>query len=359
MNRDSRQDPSLSDRKDEHLSIVLENRQQHPKKTTGFESIDFIHCAAPELNLKSITLDTSFLGKRISAPLLISSMTGGPSCAVKINETIARVCEQLKLPFAVGSQRVALEQKGAGGLDGSLRSLAPNVPIIGNLGAAQLKRDFDIDDARRAVDMIEADALYIHLNPLQEAVQTEGDTDWSGLFDKIVAIAEALPVPLAVKEVGSGISAGLARRFVDSGIMIIDVAGAGGTSWAAVEAQRMTDPARAQLANAFVDWGIPTAQAVRDVREACPEATVIASGGIRTGIDVAKSIRLGADLAGQAAGVLKEANESPESLVQRLKIVIEQLRIVCFCTGSTNLAMLKNAPIRKTSECLSIDHPDA
>jgi len=336
----------LTDRKDEHLSVVLQNRQRQSNKTTGFEAVDFVHCALPELRLDAVDVSTSFLGRRINAPLMVSSMTGGPSRAAAINENLARACEALRLPFAIGSQRVAIEQGATAGLDRGLRRPAPSVPILGNLGAAQFNCGFGVDQALRAVEMIEADALYIHLNPLQEAVQPEGDRDWSGLFDKIVAIAAALPVPVAVKEVGSGISADLARRFVDAGIHIIDVAGAGGTNWAAVEAARMEDPDRARLANAFADWGIPTADAVFDARARCPDATIIASGGIRSGIDIAKAIRLGADLAGQAAGLLQAANTSPEALTRHFETTVQELRIACFCTGSADLTALKSAALQ-------------
>ncbi|WP_136657151.1 type 2 isopentenyl-diphosphate Delta-isomerase [Nitratireductor sp. XY-223] len=336
-----------TNRKDEHLSIVLGQRQKKSTGTNGFEKIEFVHCALPEINLDDVDITTSFLGKRISAPILVSSMTGGPERAVTINENIARACEVLRLPFAVGSQRVAIEDGQDGGLGRSLRSLAPSVPILGNLGAAQFNRGFGPAEALKAVEMIEADALYIHLNPLQEAVQPEGDRDWSGLFDKIVTVAEALPVPVAVKEVGSGISAAIARRFVDAGITIIDVAGSGGTNWAAVEAARMTDANEAALANAFSDWGIPTADAVFEARGACPDATIIASGGIRSGIDVAKAIRAGADIAGQAAGLVHAANASPDTLIQHFENAVRQLRIVCFCTGSANLAALRTAEIRQ------------
>lgn len=336
----------LTDRKNEHLSVVLGQRHKKSDKSTGFEALEFVHCALPEIHLDDIDVTTSFLGKRISAPLLVSSMTGGPVRAAAINENLARACEALKLPFAVGSQRVAIEESGTGGLNLALRKLAPSVPILGNLGAAQFNRGFGAPEALKAVEMIDADALYIHLNPLQEAVQPEGDKDWSGLFDKIVAVADALPVPVAVKEVGSGISASLAQRFVEAGVSIIDVAGAGGTNWAAVEAARIDDPDQARLANAFADWGIPTADAVHEARALCPEATIIASGGIRSGIDIAKAIRVGADIAGQAAGLLHAANTSPESLVRHFETTIQELRVACFCTGSSDLAALKTATLR-------------
>lgn len=340
----------LSDRKDEHLSVVLGKHHRQSGKSTGFEALDFVHCALPEMCLDDVDVTTSFLGKRISAPLLVSSMTGGPARAVSINENLARACEALRLPFAVGSQRVAIEEGGAGGLSRSLRSLAPSVPILGNLGAAQLNRGFGVAEAMKAVEMIDADALYIHLNPLQEAVQPEGDRDWRGLFDKILSVANNLPVPIAIKEVGSGISAGLARRFSDAGITIIDVAGAGGTNWAAVEAARMDDPDRARLANAFADWGIPTARSVWEARAACPDATIIASGGIRTGIDIAKAIRCGADLAAQAAALLDAANTSPDTLIRHFETTIEELRVACFCTGSADLSTLKSAELQETAK---------
>ncbi|MCR9137810.1 MAG: type 2 isopentenyl-diphosphate Delta-isomerase [Alphaproteobacteria bacterium] len=336
----------LTDRKDEHLSVVLGKLHKTSGKSTGFEALDFVHCALPEMRLDDVDVTTSFLGKRISAPLLVSSMTGGPKRAASINENLARACEVLKLPFAVGSQRVAIEEGGIGGLNLNLRTLAPSVPILGNFGAAQLNRGFGIQEALKAVEMIDADALYIHLNPLQEAVQPEGDGDWSGLFEKIVAVAEALPVPVAIKEVGSGISASLARRFGEAGIAIIDVAGAGGTNWAAVEAARIEDPDRARLANAFADWGIPTAQAVYGARAACPDATIIASGGIRNGIDIAKAIRCGADLAGQAAALLDAANTSPDLLIRHFETTIQELRVTCFCTGSADLLALKTSELQ-------------
>lgn len=345
MAKQSRIGRVLSERKNEHLSVVLGHRHESPRESTGFEQIKFVHCALPELDLDLIDLSTHFLGKKISAPLLVSSMTGGPIRSAAINETVAAACEELKLPFAVGSQRVALEEGGAGGLGKKLRAIAPSVPIMGNLGAVQLNLGFGAEEAKRAVEMIEADALYIHLNPLQEAVQPEGNRNWAGLFDKIVAVAQAIPVPLAVKEVGGGLSARLARRFAEAGIDIIDVAGAGGTSWAAVEAARIEDPGRASLANAFVDWGIPTAQAVVEARTTCPNATIIASGGIRSGIDIAKAVRLGADIAGMAAGVLQAANESPDALIERFRLIIEELRIACFCTGSGDLVALRMAEL--------------
>lgn len=335
----------LTDRKNQHLDAVLNGKGASRSVTSGFERIVFEHTALPELDFDEIDLGTSFLGRRLLAPLLVSSMTGGPARAEAINRNLATACAELGIALAVGSQRVAIEDSGAAGLGKELRRLAPNIPLLGNFGAAQLNKGFDIAQAHRAVDMIQADALIIHLNPLQEAVQPEGDRDWRGLLAKIGAIAHALEVPVVVKEVGAGISGALARRLVEVGVSIIDVAGAGGTSWAAVEAERIADPVGAAVARAFTDWGQPTAEALVDVRAACPEAVVIGSGGIRDGIDCAKAIRLGADMVGQAAGVLSAAMQSPEAVIVHFTGIIKQLQICCFCTGSKDIKALRQAPL--------------
>ncbi|MEN0088459.1 MAG: type 2 isopentenyl-diphosphate Delta-isomerase [Pseudomonadota bacterium] len=336
----------LTSRKDEHLSIVLERRHKAGRASAGFDAFEFVHCALPDLHFDEIDLSQDFLGRKLAAPFIVSSMTGGPSRAADINRNIAEACEAAGVALAVGSQRVAIEQEGAGGgLGADLRRIAPSVPIVGNIGVAQLNTGFGVDEARRAVDMLEADGLYIHLNPLQEAVQPEGDRDFRGLFYKIEALANELPVPVLIKEVGNGISAPLAKRFVDAGIRHIDVAGAGGTSWAAVEAARISDPTDAATANAFAQWGIPTADAVMAIRDAFPESVIIASGGVRSGIDAAKAIRLGADMVGQAAGLLDAANDSAAALVAHLEGLKKALRIVCFCTDSGDLEALRKADI--------------
>ncbi|OYY81794.1 MAG: type 2 isopentenyl-diphosphate Delta-isomerase, partial [Rhizobiales bacterium 35-66-30] len=250
--------------------------------------------------------------------------------------------QHLRIALGVGSQRVVLEGGAAAGLDSGLRRIAPNIALFANLGAAQLACGYGLDEARRAVDMVEADALILHLNPLQEAIQAGGDRDWRGLLERIGVLARTLPAPVIVKEVGFGISADLARRLVDNGVAAIDVAGAGGTNWALVEGERGTGAQRA-VAAAFAGWGIPTARALAEVRAACPQVPLIASGGLKDGVDVAKAIRLGADLAGQAAGVLSSAVLSSEAVVAHFEVIIAQLRIACFCTGSRDLAALRTA----------------
>jgi isopentenyl-diphosphate delta-isomerase len=334
---------NITERKDQHIEAVLHRDVRARAVTTGLEHVRFEHNALPELTLADIDLSTTFLGRRMTAPLLISSMTGGPRRAADINLNIAQAAEALGLAFAVGSQRVALEGAGSAGIDIELRRRAPSVPILANLGAAQLLDGAAVDRAERAVAMIAADALIVHLNPVQEAVQAGGDTDWRGVLAAIGGLVRRLPVPVCVKEVGFGLSGDVVRRLSDLGVTLFDVAGAGGTSWAAVEAERAETASARAVAEAFRDWGIPTADAIRTARRVAPDATIIASGGLTDGIDCAKALRLGADLCGQAAGVLTAAIAGTEPLCAHLRIVIEQLRIVAFATGSGDLAALKSA----------------
>lgn len=332
----------LTSRKDQHLDVVLAG-QAMPTVTTGLEAVLFEHVALPEVSWHAVDLSTAFLGRRIAAPVMIGSMTGGPSRAGAINRTLAQVCQHLRLPLAVGSQRVMIEGGGAAGLDTGLRRLAPDIPILANLGAAQLNRGFGRDQAMRAIDAIGASALILHLNPLQEAVQPEGDRDWTGLAVRIGALARDLPVPVVVKEVGAGLSGAVVSRLLAEGITHFDVAGAGGTDWARVESARAPDPADARVAACFAGWGIPTADAIRAARRAAPGATVIGSGGIVTGLDAARALRLGADMVSLAGAVLRSALDGPEALHDQLDIVLRQLRTACFCTGSADLAALRRA----------------
>jgi isopentenyl-diphosphate Delta-isomerase len=336
----------ITQRKAEHLDVVLSGAAAGAVGAAGFDTVRFAHNALPDLALADVDVSTTFLSKRLSAPLLISSMTGGPARADGINAALAEAAGALGIAFAVGSQRVALEGRGAGGFHRSLRAtIGSNLPLLANFGAAQLKTWNGPDMARRALEMIEADALIIHLNPLQEALQAGGDQDWSGLLKALEDLVRATTAPVVVKEVGNGISGALARQLIDAGVSIIDVAGAGGTSWAAVEGARAPNAHLRAVASAFHDWGIPTARAIADVRAACPGATVIASGGIRSGVDVAKAIKLGADLAGQAAGTLQAALDGPDAVVAHFRVLIDQLRIACFCTASRDLAALRTAPL--------------
>ena len=336
----------LTDRKNEHLDIVLGDRGRSAKSNPGFDAITFEHNALPEIDMEDIKISTVFLKKHINAPLLVSSMTGGPVRATEINRNLAIACQELNLALAVGSQRIAIESGTMAGLGTELRRFAPTIPLLANFGAAQLNLGFGVEQARRAIDMVEADALIIHLNPLQEALQTEGNRNWKGLLNGIEALARDLNAPLVVKEVGCGISGRLARRLIDVGVSVIDVAGAGGTSWAGVEAERAITSQQAATARAFIDWGQTTAHAISDVRAHCPDAVIVGSGGIRDGLHAAKAIRLGADIVGQAAGVLHAATHSPDAVIEHFNIMIAQLRVACFCTGSSTLAELRHAPLQ-------------
>ncbi len=332
----------IGSRKSEHLDIVLK-RDVQGRGAAGFEGVAFEHVAAPELALDAVDLSTRFLGRRLAAPFLISSMTGGPQRAEAVNACLAEAAGALGIALAVGSQRIAVEGGATGGFTRELRARAPKAPILANLGAAQIRQPRGLELARSAVEMIDADALIIHLNPLQEAVQAGGDRDWCGVLSSIERVVRLLPVPVVVKEVGCGLSGGIARQLIGCGVTTLDVAGAGGTSWAAVEAERAENDHDRAVAAAFRDWGIPTVAAIRDVRAACPQAVLIASGGLKTGIDAAKAIRLGADMAGFAAGILAPALENTAALVAHFEILIAQLRIACFCTGSRDLAALRQA----------------
>ena len=341
----------IRDRKDQHLDVVLAGGGRHARDA-GFDAIRFVHEALPDVDHERIDLGIEFLGRRLKAPLLVSSMTGGPARAEAINTHLAEAAQALGIALAVGSQRGALETGGVGGLTQTLRNRAPDTPILANIGAAQLTRGFGVDEARRAVEMIGADALIVHLNPLQEACQPEGDRSWSGTGAALEALIRNLDLPVVVKETGAGISASTARRLIEMGAVAIDVAGAGGANWGLIEGERATDPADKAHALAFADWGIPTPQAIANIRRACPEATIIGSGGIRNGLDVAKAIRLGADVVGQAAGVLEAATVSTEAVMTHFRIMIHQLRTACFCTGSASLADLRRVTLQTVDQGL-------
>lgn len=332
---------SIASRKEDHIDIVLGGGGAS-RVTTSLEKVIFEHCALPELGIDDIDLATDFLGHRLAAPLLISSMTGGPARLADLNLRLAEVAESLAIAFAVGSQRVALEEGATAGLGRELRRVAPNAMILANFGAVQLGFGYGKEHALRAIDMIGADALILHLNPLQEALQPEGDRDFSGLFARIESLIQGVNIPVVVKEVGCGVSVPVARRLVDAGVAAIDCAGAGGTSWAAVESVRATGTA-SKVAATFAGWGIPTAYAIEALVAAKLGVPIIASGGLRNGLDIARAIRLGACLGGQAAAALPAATETADAVLEHFQSVIEELRVACFCTGSRNPAELVNA----------------
>ena len=336
-------------RKREHIDIVRNADVAAKGVTAGFERFFFEHVALPELDLDEIDLSTELFGRRLAAPYLLSSMTGGTEAARGINRRLAETAQRLGIAMGVGSQRAALERAELGETY-RVRDLAPGVLLFANLGAVQLNDGYGLDEARRAIEMIEADALFLHLNPLQEAVQANGDRDWRGLLGKIKTLVRDLEAPVAVKEVGNGIDAGTARRLADCGVAAIDVAGAGGTSWSEVEANRQPDPILRRVAHGFAGWGLPTALALADVAGAVPDLPIFASGGLRSGVDAAKAIRLGATLAGAAAPVLESVTDADSAVADRMTRMIEELRIAAFCTGSKDLAGLRAARLRRSDD---------
>ncbi len=327
-------------RKADHIRINLEEDVQFPRLTTGLERYRFVHQALPELDLAAVDTSIPLLGKTLAAPLLISSMTGGTEQAERINRNLAIAAQARGIAMGLGSQRTGLEV-AATAESFRVRRDAPDVLLLANLGAVQLNKGYGVDHCRRAVDMIGADGLILHLNPLQEVLQADGDWHWAGLLDKVAEVCRGVGVPVVVKEVGWGISADLAQRLAEAGVAVIDVAGAGGTSWSEVEYHRAPSERLRRLARAFADWGIPTAESLTAVGATVPHLPRIASGGIRDGIDVAKCVALGASAAGLASPFLKAAVVSAEAVVDTIDFLVEELRIAMFCAGAGDLAALR------------------
>lgn len=327
-------------RKADHLRVCLEEDVQCRQVTTGLERYRFIHCCLPELDRREISLETTFLGKSLGAPLLISSMTGGTAQAHLINRRLAQVAQRHGLAMGVGSQRVGVENQDLMATF-AIREEAPDCLLFANLGAVQLNYGYGVKECEQAIAGLAADALILHLNPLQESVQTQGDTNFKGLLDKIAALCDRLSVPVIAKEVGNGISAPLAQRLLAAGVQAIDVAGAGGTSWAKVEGERAQDLRQRRLGRTFADWGLPTADCIVEIRAIAPHIPLIASGGIRTGLDVAKAIALGADLVGLAHPFLQAAADSTEALDTLVSLLREELITALFCTGQGTLQGLQ------------------
>ena len=331
------------DRKAEHIAHALNPALQGSRH--AFEAYSFTHCALPELDFDQIETSTPFLGKTLRAPLLISCMTGGTQTAGTINRNLAIAAEAAGVALGVGSQRKALENPSQR-VTFQVRTFAKTIPLLANLGAVQLNYGYGLDHCQRAVDMIEADALVLHLNPLQECIQPEGQRNFAGLIQKVGEISRKLSVPVILKEVGNGLSRAVVERLVAEGVTIFDVAGSGGTSFSRIEGARSEASTLGEL---FGDWGIPTPEALSALRE-LPGITVIGSGGIRQGLDVAKALALGADLVGAAYPFLRPALESPESVAEEIRRVIEGLKISMLCTGSRTIRDLKDAPIRRKTE---------
>jgi len=333
----------IGSRKSDHIRINLDEDVQSGL-TTGLEHYRFEHQALPELDLDQIDLSQELFQRQVKLPILISSMTGGTEEAAAINRTLAAAAQETGVAMGVGSQRAAIEHPE---LEASfkVRNVAPDILLFANLGAIQLNYNYGLEQCRRAVDMIEADALILHLNALQEAVQPEGDTHWSGLLAKIEKVCQALSVPVIAKEVGWGFSKETAARLKEAGVAAIDVAGAGGTSWSQVEMHRAATPGQARLAAAFLDWGIPTSDAILNVRRGAPDLLVFASGGLRSGVDIAKCIALGANLGGMAGPFLKAAVRSLDDTVQTIEEVKREIQVCMFACGAGDLDTLQRTPL--------------
>jgi len=334
-------------RKKEHLEICLDTESVTSASGTGLNRYRFVHNALPELDIDEIDLSMTFLGKLLQAPILISSMTGGFDLARKVNRNLAAAAQSLGLAMGVGSQRVAVEEPSAAG-SFEVRDVAPDILLFGNLGAVQLNYGYTVEHCRRAVSMIGADALILHLNVLQEAVQPEGNRNFKGLGEKIAAVCRDLEVPVIAKEVGNGISVDAAIRLQRAGVKALDVAGYGGTSWSAVEAQRAVKQGK-RPDTAFAAWGIPTEEALVSVRQALPDIQLIASGGVRSGVDIAKAIALGADLGAFGQPLLAAALESSAKVIEFIAGVIHELKVSMLCVGAVDLTALRKAPLVRQS----------
>ena len=331
-------------RKADHIRINLEEDISFKDVSTGFERYRFVHCALPDCNLEDVDTSTTLLGKHLAAPLFISSMTGGTLEAYAINLRLAEAAQAAGIGMGIGSQRTAIE---APSLADTFRvhHVAPDILLMANLGAVQLNYGYGPDECRRAVEMIEADALILHLNPLQEALQPEGDTRFAGLLPKIEAVCKALEVPVVAKEVGWGFSEQVSRQLADAGVAALDVAGAGGASWSQVEMYRATTEHQHQVAAAFADWGISTAESLQMARRGAPELPIIASGGVRDGIQIAKAIALGASACGVAGPFLSAADESTTAVAELIAVIIAQLRVAMFAAGAIDVLTLQRTPI--------------
>lgn len=337
---------ATSRRKQEHVELVLNHEVGFKAKTAGFERWEFEHNALPELNFSQVDSRTTFLGKELSLPLMVSCMTGGYRNAQAINRQLAETCEELRIAMGVGSQRQALENSSYHETFSVVRREAPAIPLVGNIGAAEVAQLKDTAPIERLVEMIRADAFAIHLNPLQEFLQPEGNPNFHGVLHGIELLVHRLSVPIIVKEIGAGISGSVAQRLIDAGVRFIDVAGAGGTSWAGVEILRRNEH---ELQEAFWDWGIPTVEAIVQVsglKSQKPDLTVIASGGIVNGVHIAKSIALGADLAAAARPVLQALHRrGKRGVVELVGLWQKELKGCMFLVGAGTIAQLQRVKL--------------
>ncbi len=329
-------------RKDDHIKICLDEKVQFNQVRNGLEKYTFTHCCLPELDYNETDISTNFLGKKLDSPLLISSMTGGTENAQFINIRLAVIAQKYSLAMGIGSGRVIIEKPEVAKTF-QVRSFAPDILLLANIGAVQLNYGYTWRECLKLVEILSADALILHLNPLQECIQPEGDSNFKDLLAKIAVLCAKMPVPIIVKEVGNGISATMAEKLINIGVKAVDVAGAGGTSWAMVESERSDNKLKRELGKTFANWGIPTADCVIDIAKKYPDIPLIASGGIRNGLEVAKLLALGADVVGLAYPFLKAAMTSMEALEELVELLNAEIKTVLFCTGNKDIKSLQKS----------------
>ena len=348
----------IEKRKLRHVRVSLEENVE-TDIATGFEDIRLIHRALPEIDLNEVSTETMFFGKKLAAPLIISAITGGTGEAAKINKVLAEVAEEKQIGISVGSQRIAIAQPETIPTFSIVREKAPSTFVMANLGCPQLSLGWGVSEAQRCIKMVDADALALHMNPLQEAVQVDGDTNYHGVYEKIKELKKNLDTPLVMKETGAGIAWEEAVKMKKAGASGLEISGVGGTSWSAVEyhiAKEVGKKEMEYLGGAFWNWGIPTAISVVETTQKT-DLAVISSGGIRTGVEIVKSIALGAHIGGMAKPFLEKAIEGREALAEHVDNIIREIRVAMFLVGAKNLDELKHVPVvvmGKTGEWLTL-----
>jgi isopentenyl-diphosphate delta-isomerase len=331
----------LGRRKKRHIEVCLDENVDYVRLTTGFERFTLPYRALPDTDLASIDTSTTLFGRDLAGPLLIGAMTGGTELAATVNRNLARAAGVLGIGLMLGSQRIMLEQPETSP-SFEVRDVAPDILLVGNLGVAQLLEGYGSAELRQVVEHVSADALALHTNPLQEALQERGDTDFRGAARRLAEVVPTLGFPVLLKEVGHGISARVAKEAAAAGVAAIDVAGAGGTSWAKVEQLvRYGEVRFPELA----EWGTPTVTALLETRLALPDMTLIASGGVRSGLDIAKAIAMGATACAVARPLLRPALESAEAVVAVLERLLFELRVGMYCCGAQDLRALAAQPL--------------
>jgi isopentenyl-diphosphate delta-isomerase len=321
------------DRKDQHIDICAKQDVQHTERKNGFESIQLPVCSLPEINWDSVNTKAKIFGREFSWPVLITGMTGGVTMATTINHRLAGAASAFGIPMGVGSQRIAIENPSLESVF-KLKQNHPKLFLIANLGVSQLQGPSFVKDARQAVDMIEADALAIHVNVLQELIQVEGDRNFSGLIQKIGELKESLKCPVMVKEVGAGLDPKTIQSLYNLGIRTFDVGGSGGTSWAHIEGLRSNDPTASRLGHTFRNWGLSTAEALSQaVSLGLRDVSYIATGGMRDGLAVCKAVYRGAAVAGIGLPLFQAALISEEAVCQELEVITKEFKIASIVSG--------------------------